>query len=158
MEALVSRGLAATAALLLAIASMGAAVAADDPVVPTDPPVVPLAVYDDPVGDVPGGAGPDIVSCSFSEPWQSLVSFSFEFAEDPPLAHDPGSMSTDELWVGLTTAATAVFPEEATHLLAVHSATLEEEAATGGTLCFTFLGVVLGPSMFAAVASGIALI
>ncbi len=26
-------------------------------------------------------------------------------------------------------------------------------AATGGTLCFTFLGVVLGPSMFAAVAS-----
>jgi hypothetical protein len=128
----VSRILAAAAALVLASASVVAATEVEPE--PTDPPIVPLAIYEDPVGDVPGGEGPDFVSCSIAEPWQSLVSFTFEFAAEPPLSYDLETMSTDELWVGLTTDPAAVFPDDVTHLLAVHGATLEEEAVTGATL------------------------
>ena len=120
------------AAMLLTSASAVTTTGAEPE--PTDPPIVPLVTYEDPVGDVPGGEGPDFVSCSLSEPWQSLVSFSFEFASDPPLSYDLETMSTAELWVALATDPAAVVPEDATHLLGVHGATLEAEAVTGAAL------------------------
>jgi hypothetical protein len=127
-----SRTMAAAVGLVLVSAS--AVAASDAELEPTDPPIVPLATYEDPVGDVQGGRGPDIVSCSIAEPWQSLVSFTFEFASDPPLSYDVETMSTDELWVGLSTDPSAVFPDDITHILGVHGATLEEEAVAGATL------------------------
>ena len=128
----VSRILAAAAAL--ALASTSAVAATEVEPEPTDPPIVPLAIYEDPVGDVPGGEGPDFVSCSVSEPWQSLISFTFEFAAEPPLSYDLETMTTDELWVGLMTEPVAVFPDDVTHILGVHGATLEKEAVSGATL------------------------
>jgi hypothetical protein len=122
----------------LALASGTAVGATEAEPEPTDPPVEPLAVYKDPVGDVPAGA-PDLVSCAISEPWQSLVSFTFEFAAEPPLSYDVESMTTGEFWVGLTTNPAAVFPDDITHILGVHGATLEEEAVTGATLFDTSL-------------------
>jgi hypothetical protein len=127
-----SRTMAAAVAVGLMSASVLAATGAEPE--PTDPWLVPLAIHADPVGDVQGGEGPDIVSCSIAEPWQSLVSFTFEFAADPPLSYDVETMSTDELWVGLFTDPAAVFPDDVTHLLGVHGATLGEEAVTGATL------------------------
>ena len=129
---LISRILTVAAALVLASAT-GVAAAEVEPE-PTDAPTVPLAIYEDPVGDVPGGTGPDFVSCSIAEPWQSLVSFTFEFAAEPPLSYDVETMSTDELWVGLSTDPAAVFPDDITHLLGVHGATLEQEAVSGANL------------------------
>ncbi len=129
---LISRILTAAAALVLASAT-GVAAAEVEPE-PTDAPIVPLAVYEDPVGDVPGGAGPDFLSCSIAEPWQSLVSFTFEFAAEPPLSYDVETMSTDELWVGLSADPAAVFPDDITHVLVVHGATLEQEAVSGAPL------------------------
>ena len=127
-----SGSMATAVALVLASASTMAGDETEPE--PIDPPIVPLVVHADPVGDVPGGDGPDIVSCSLAEPWQSLISFTFEFAAEPPLSYDVETMSTDELWVGLFTDPAAVFPDDVTHLLAVHGATLEEEAVTGATL------------------------
>ena len=58
--------------------------------------------YEDAVGDVSGGVGPDIVAVTVSEPWESLVSFEVEFATDPPIAYDLETMSTDSLAIGLS--------------------------------------------------------
>jgi hypothetical protein len=96
-----------------------------------EPTAEPLARYEDPVGDVPGGIGPDFVACSVSEPWESLVSFSFEFASEPPLGYDLETMTTDELWVGVTAEADALFPDDFKHLVIVHGATLAEGAESG---------------------------
>jgi hypothetical protein len=99
-----------------------------------EPTAQPLARYEDPVGDVPDGFGPDFVACSVSEPWQSLVGFSFEFASEPPLGYDLETMTTDELWVGVTTEPDALFPDDFEYLLIVHGATLAEEAEAGASL------------------------
>jgi hypothetical protein len=74
------------------------------------------------------------VSVGLLRSWQSLVSFTFEFAAEPPLSYDVETMSTDELWVGLSTEPEAIFPDDVTHILGVHGATLEGEAVTGATL------------------------
>ena len=111
----------------------GTTVAGDDEAEPTEPPLGPPVVYEDPAGDVPEGT-PDIISCGVSEPWQSLVRFELEFASQPPLSYDLETWTTDELWVGLMTEPVAVFPDDVTHILGVHGATLEKEAVSGVTL------------------------
>jgi hypothetical protein len=108
----------ATIALLLAGAS---ATAADER-------------YEDPVGDVPGGIGPDIVAVTISEPWESLVSFKVEFATDPPITYDLETMSTDQLTIGLSPRPGAVAFEEFEYMLMVHGATMSQEVETGAAL------------------------
>lgn len=121
---------AITAAAMFAGVAANAAVDAEPE--PTDPPLGPPVVYDDPVGDVPGG--PDLVACGVSEPWQSLVSFRLEFAEEQLLSYDLETWTTDELMVGIATKPDAVFPDEVEYILGVHGATLETEVKTGSPL------------------------
>lgn len=109
-----------TATLVLVLAGTGAT-AADDR-------------YEDPIGDVPGGAGPDIVMVTISQPWESLVSFEVEFAADPALGSDAGTMTTDELVIGLSSRPDAVAFDEFEYMLMVHGATLAEEVETGSAL------------------------
>lgn len=99
---------------------------------PSEPALGPPAVYEDAPGDV--ADGPDLVACSVSEPWQSLVSFGFEFASVPPLGYDLTTGSTDTLMVFLATNPEAVLPEEAEYVLGVHGATLAQEVTTGANL------------------------
>ncbi len=121
---------AMAAALLLAVP----AVAEDELAEPTDPPLGPPAVFEDAAGDVEGGVGPDFVSCSVSEPWQSLLRFELEFTTDPPLSYDLETMTTDELWVAVATGPDPVFPDDLTYALIVHGATLPQETETGSGL------------------------
>ena len=103
---------------------------------PTSAPLGPPATYDDPPGDVADGA-PDLLSCAVSEAWESLLSFRLEFASDPPLSSDPGTMSTDELWVMLLTGPD-VDPisdgDAIEYAMIVHGATLPSEVETGSGL------------------------
>ena len=121
-----------TAALVTGVATTAATDAEPEP---TDPPLGPPVVYDDPIGDVPGG--PDFVSCGVSEPWQSLVRVRLEFAAEPPLSYDLETWTTDELMVGMATKPDAVFPDEMEYVLGVHGATLETEVQTGSPLVDT---------------------
>jgi hypothetical protein len=90
--------------------------------------------YEDPVGDVPGGVGPDIVAVTISEPWESLVSFEVEFATAPPITYDLETMTTDQLTIGLSSRPETVAFEEFEYMLMVHGATLAEEAEIGAAL------------------------
>ncbi len=100
---------------------------------PIPAPIAAPVTIADPVGDAPEG-GPDIVAVTVSEPWQSLVSISVEFAAEPALGYDLEKMLTDELWVGLATTPEATAIEEFEYLLGVHGATLSGEVETGATL------------------------
>lgn len=94
-------------------------------------------VSEDPVGDVPGGEGPDFESCGVSQPASitgSLLRFSFEFVSDPPLAADLETWSTDELSLGVAVEPDAVFPDDAKYGIIVHGVTLPQEADTGAPL------------------------
>jgi hypothetical protein len=90
--------------------------------------------YRDPVGDVLGGVGPDIVAVTISEPWESLISFEVEFATDPPITYDLETMTTDQLTIGLSSRSDTVAFEEFEYMLMVHGATLVEEAEIGAAL------------------------
>jgi len=125
--------LIATVATTIMLCGATANGATDAEPEPTDPPLGPPVVYDDPVGDVEG-EGPDFVSCAVSEPWQSLISFRFEFASEPPLGYDLETMTTDDLMVGVATEPDAVFPDGMQYILGVHGATLPEEAENGSPL------------------------
>lgn len=102
---------------------------------PTPPPLGPPVIHQDPVGDVLGGSGPDFVACGASEPFESLVSFTFEFAAAPPLSYDLETWSTDELFVAVSPRADADFDEgDFEYALIVHGATLPSDAETGAGL------------------------
>ena len=102
---------------------------------PTPPPLGPPVMHQDPVGDVAGGSGPDFVACGASEPFDSLVSYIFEFAAEPPLSYDLETMSTDELFVAVSPRADADFDEgDFEYALIVHGATLPRDAETGAGL------------------------
>jgi hypothetical protein len=118
-------------AVLFALGCPGPIAAQDGEPIPT-PIGTPLTVAD-PMGDVPEGE-PDIVAVTVSEPWQSLVSVSVEFAAEPALGYDLEKMLTDELWVGLATTPEATAVEEFEYLLAVHGATLSSEVETGAAM------------------------
>jgi len=90
--------------------------------------------YEDPIGDVTGGVGPDIVAVTISEPWESLVSFEVEFATDPPIAYDLETMSTDQLTIGLSSRPDTAAFDEFEYMIMVHGATLPEEAEIGSAL------------------------
>ena len=90
--------------------------------------------YEDPVGDVTGGVGPDIVAVTISEPWESLVSFEVEFATDPPITYDLETMSTDQLAIGLSSRSDTVAFDEFDYMIMVHGATLLEEVEIGSAL------------------------
>ena len=109
------------------------AAAADIEAEPTEPPLGPPAVYEDPLGDVTEGA-PDLVGCSVSEPFESLVRFELEFAADPPLAYDVETWTTDELWLVVSAQPDPVMPDDAEYALIVHGATLEQVAESGAGL------------------------
>lgn len=111
----------------------GPTVAGDVETEPTEPLLGPPTVYEDPVGDVPEGA-PDLISCSVSEPWESLVRFELEFASQPQLAYDLETWTTDELWVTVSTRPDPVFPDDVEYALIVHGATLAEVAESGSGL------------------------
>ena len=116
----------------LALSGANAAVAAESESEPTNPPLGPPVVYDDPAGDVTGG--PDLIACGASEPWESLVSFRLEFASEPPLSYDLETMTTDELWVAVSTKPGPLFEGDIEYALIVHGATLPQEETTGSGL------------------------
>jgi hypothetical protein len=123
--------------LPLVVAAMllgaSAAVASDSGPEPTAEPLGSPVSYEDPAGDVAEGA-PDIVACGVSEPWQSLVSFTIEFASEPPLSYDMETWTTDEVWLMLFTGPEAVIPDDIEYVMGVHGATLAEEEKRGSTL------------------------
>jgi len=90
--------------------------------------------YEDPVGDVTGGVGPDIVAVTISEPWESLVSFEVEFATDPSITYDLETMATDSLAIGLSSRPDARVFDEFEYMLMVHGATLPQELEIGSAL------------------------
>lgn len=118
-------------AIALVLGCTGPILAQEEEPIPT-PIGTPVTVAD-PVGDVPDGE-PDIVAVTVSEPWQSLVSISVEFAAGSSLGYDLETMLTDELWVGLATTPEATAIEEFEYLLGVHGATLSSEVETGAAL------------------------
>lgn len=123
----------AVTTLLLSAATAGAVTGLEPE--PTPPPLGPPLIHQDPVGDVAGGSGPDFVACGVSEPWESLVSFTFEFAAEPPLSYDLETWSTDELFVAVSPRADADFLKgDFEYALIVHGATLPSDAETGSGL------------------------
>lgn len=90
--------------------------------------------YEDAVGDVPEGAGPDIVAITVDQPSASLVRFSVEFASDPPLTYDLATMTTDQLEVGLATEPDADIPGGYERAIIVHGATLPSAVETGANM------------------------
>jgi hypothetical protein len=118
-------------AIALVLGCAGSILAQEEEPIPA--PVGPPLTVEDPVGDVPEGE-PDIVAVTVSEPWQSLVSISVEFAAGSSLGYDLETMLTDELWVGLATTPEATAIEEFEYLLGVHGATLSSEVETGAAL------------------------
>jgi len=122
---------ATSAALALALATATTASEAEPE--PTEPPLGPPLVYEDPRGDV-AGTGPDLLACGVSEPWESLVSFTLEFASEPPLSYDLETMTTDDLWVALSTKPGPLFEGDMEYALIVHGATLPLEETTGSGL------------------------
>jgi hypothetical protein len=90
--------------------------------------------YEDAVGDVSGGVGPDIVAVTISEPWESLVSFEVEFATDPSITYDLETMATDSLAIGLSSRPDARAFDEFEYMLMVHGATLPQELEIGSAL------------------------
>lgn len=119
---------------MTAMATVAALLLVAVPAVAQDEPTGPPAVFEDAADDVEGGSGPDFVSCSVSEPWESLVRFELEFVDDPPLSYDLETMRTDELWVAVATGPDAVLPDDLTYALIVHGATLPRVAETGSGL------------------------
>lgn len=63
--------------------------------------------YGDPVGDVPGGAGPDLASISVSNT-QKAITFRFRFAKAPPLAFSQKEKRADMLLVLVDTPPFAI--------------------------------------------------
>jgi hypothetical protein len=118
-------------AIALVLGCIGPILAQEEEPIPT--PIGTPVTVTDPVGDVLDGE-PDIVSVTVSEPWQSLVSISVEFAAGSSLGYDLETMLTDELWVGLATTPEATAIEEFEYLLGVHGATLSSEVETGAAL------------------------
>lgn len=90
--------------------------------------------YTDPVGDVTGGAGPDIVSVAVSEPDSGRISFAVEFANDPPLAVDVATGSTDMLMILLDTGQPATSEQDADYATGVHGANQSQSVSEGAPL------------------------
>lgn len=107
---------------------------------PTDPPEQslepssPVIRYEDPVGDVPAGMAPDIVAVTVSQPDASQVSFSVEFASDPPLTYDLTTMSTDQLEIGLASEVDAEVAGDYERAIIVHGANLPSAIETGANM------------------------
>jgi hypothetical protein len=107
---------------------------------PVSEPVSPATCYEDPLGDVLGGIGPDIVAVAISEPDASRVSFAVELASEPPLGYDAETLSTDALSIIL---AADVDAETADWHLIVHGASLPQAVETGAHLYDATIGEVL---------------
>lgn len=90
--------------------------------------------YGDPAGDVSGGAGPDIVSVTISQPDSGKVSFAVEFTTDPPLAVDVARGSTDMLMVLLDIGQPATSEQDADYAIGVHGANLTQSVREGAPL------------------------
>jgi hypothetical protein len=86
-ERLGGRRIAAVLAVILAIAGATAALAA-------------AATFPDPVGDVEGGAGPDLTSVSVANT-RTVVTFRVRFAKAPPLRVSASGRWIDMLLIGI---------------------------------------------------------
>jgi hypothetical protein len=100
-----------------------------------------LVRYEDPVGDVAGGMGPDIVAVTVSQPDPASVSISVEFASEPPLTYD---LEADPRWADVLSVAIGTGPDGVTadpdgHPVTdfdtgVHGVTLERDLEQGAVL------------------------
>ena len=122
---------------LLPVSATPALVAGAEPSTEPEATTTPIGMparYEDPAGDVPGGAGPDIVAVTVSQPEGPLVSLSVELASEPPLGYDLESWTTDMIWIGLDTQPVTDIEQGSEYVIGVHGADLQEAAETGAHL------------------------
>lgn len=98
-----------------------------------------LVRYEDPVGDVAGGSGPDIVAVTVSQPDPASVSIRVEFASEPPLTNDLKAGWTDVLSFEIGTGPDGVTVTSDGHPVAdfwtgLHGVTLERASEDGAIL------------------------
>jgi hypothetical protein len=124
------QGMAVISTALLLVGVVAAPVSSAEP-------NATLVRIEDAVGDTGTGKGPDIVALAVSQPEGPLVSFSVEFASDPPLTWDLEAASTDMLMIAIATQAGAELPGEADYVIGAHGANLTETAETGAHLYTT---------------------
>lgn len=118
------RSVSASLAALLALAAL----------MLTSTPTLAEERFADPIGDVAGGRGPDIVSVIVSEPGTGKISFAVEFTGDRPLGVDVGQGSTDMLMVLLDTGEPAASEQDADYAFGVHGANLAGSVSEGAPL------------------------
>ncbi len=81
--------------------------------------------FADPVGDVEGGAAPDITAVTVSHEAGRSVTFSVEFVEAPPLSWSDAEGYTDMLMILLDTDGPPASIEGAEYVVGVHAVTID---------------------------------
>jgi hypothetical protein len=79
----------------------------------------------DPVGDVEGGAAPDITSIAVSHEGGRSVTFRVEFDQSPPLSWSEADGYTDTLMILLDTGDVAASIGDAEYVIGVHAVTID---------------------------------
>jgi hypothetical protein len=97
-----------------------------------------LVRYEDAVGDVDGGPGPDIVAVTVSQPDRAGVSIGVEFASEPPISYstedDPYWTDMLSVFIGTGAGGVAIGPEGGLQIdfgVGLHGATLPRHLDEG---------------------------